>query len=498
MTADSEKLDEIWKGDLLGRRQDAEFLTDALPKFAAAYNKWADRGAYVLNVDADWGQGKSYFMTRFTEHLRASGYPAVYIDAWTDDHSTDPFTSVMAEIADYVQGQISKKGKGAAVKGALKGAVSNFGKYSAIIAKGVVKTQIRKVAGEALAEIQEDYSVKDGDVFDTLTDEVASATLLASDKLIDKFARTKIDDFQKAKSSQGDFKKSLGELVKALEKEKGLNSPMFILIDELDRCRPTYALEVLERIKHLFDVPNVVFVLSTHTSQLSSSVKAIYGETFDGEKYLQRFFSRTYRLRTDDPAPFIFELWNKLGVDETHFIKSDILPNKYEYPYQLFDRAGLSLRDTERAMDAFATISQIWSANSPKLDPIILLAAIVGHQLGWDIIRVNKDRKSFFDLVEINNWRAQSVIGDLTFSYRSHFDARFKYINTPLDSWFNESEHTSRGLDYVRARQDRFMDQLLREEHMTLSATSDRTQPSFTGKYPDLIARAGQLSSLIN
>jgi hypothetical protein len=63
-----------------------------------------------------------------------------------------------------------------------------------------------------------------------------------------------------------------------------------ILIDELDRCRPTYAIEMLEAIKHWFCVPNVVFVLAMDREQLSHSIRAVYGQGFDVDGYFLRFF----------------------------------------------------------------------------------------------------------------------------------------------------------------------------------------------------------------
>ncbi|QDE47832.1 hypothetical protein EIN43_17235 [Enterobacter hormaechei] len=65
--------------------------------------------------------------------------------------------------------------------------------------------------------------------------------------------------------------------------------PTFIFIDELDRCRPNYAIDMLETIKHLFDINNVVFVIATDKEQLSHSICSVYGSGFDATRYLDRF-----------------------------------------------------------------------------------------------------------------------------------------------------------------------------------------------------------------
>ena len=92
---------------------------------------------------------------------------------------------------------------------------------------------------------------------------------------VDKLARDK-------------FKIDMGLLLKEIGKEKEL--PLFILIDELDRCRPNYAIELLENIKHIFDIPGIVFIVATDSKQLSHSINAVYGSKFASEKYLKRFF----------------------------------------------------------------------------------------------------------------------------------------------------------------------------------------------------------------
>ena len=88
-------------------------------------------------------------------------------------------------------------------------------------------------------------------------------------------------------------------------------SPIYILIDELDRCRPIYALTLLERVKHLFDISGYQFVIATDTEQLQHTVRAVYGEGFDARRYLKRFFDIQYSFPEVDPlkhAKYLFDL----------------------------------------------------------------------------------------------------------------------------------------------------------------------------------------------
>ncbi len=81
--------------------------------------------------------------------------------------------------------------------------------------------------------------------------------------------------------------------------------PLIVMIDELDRCRPSYAIELLEVAKHLFSVDHIVFVLAVNRSELAHSIRALYGSDFDAEGYLRRFFDVDFRLPEPDRKSFI-------------------------------------------------------------------------------------------------------------------------------------------------------------------------------------------------
>ena len=93
------------------------------------------------------------------------------------------------------------------------------------------------------------------------------------------------------------------------------------MIDELDRCRPTFALDVLEKIKHIFDVPGVFFVAALNKNALAKTIESAYGIT-DGNEYLSKFFDDTHPLANDrEIARYLVE---KAGIFE--MIKRDFRP----------------------------------------------------------------------------------------------------------------------------------------------------------------------------
>ena len=98
-----------------------------------------------------------------------------------------------------------------------------------------------------------------------------------------------------------------------MKKETG--HPLIFIIDELDRCRPTFAIELLERVKHIFDIPNMIFVFGINRSELCSSLQSIYGE-IDAGVYLRRFFDMEFSLPEIDSEPFCKSLMEKYKLND--------------------------------------------------------------------------------------------------------------------------------------------------------------------------------------
>ena len=137
-----------------------------------------------------------------------------------------------------------------------------------------------------------------------------------------------------------------------------------ILIDELDRCRPSYAIELIEVAKHLFEADHVVFVLSVNRTQLTHSIRALYGDRFDASGYLRRFFDIDFRLPDPDRNRFIKDLLKRIKH------RDDIVLLK-----KFFGASELSLRQVSQAVHrlSLATVS----AGSEKYVRMISLALII-------------------------------------------------------------------------------------------------------------------------
>ena len=123
---------------------------------------------------------------------------------------------------------------------------------------------------------------------------------------------------------------------------------MVIFIDELDRCRPTFAVEILESIKHYFDDERIVFVMSVNKSQLIHTVSKYYGNNFNSNLYLNKFFDINIQLpKADTSAYFDF-----MGLSnyESYVMK--------KFANELQNYYDLSLRDTTRYFQKIVAIQE--------------------------------------------------------------------------------------------------------------------------------------------
>lgn len=110
---------------------------------------------------------------------------------------------------------------------------------------------------------------------------------------------------------------SIIESIKALIKVVIDNSnckSIVIFVDELDRCNPSYAVRLLEDIKHYFSIDNVTLVFSVNLSELQHMVKMVYGDKFDAFRYLDRFFD----IRLNLPA-----------IDQERYLKQEISQSEH-------------------------------------------------------------------------------------------------------------------------------------------------------------------------
>ncbi|MEP0072640.1 MAG: P-loop NTPase fold protein [Marinomonas sp.] len=291
-------------------------------------NRNTEQNAYVVNLNGAWGTGKTYFATEWKKLVEEQGHIAVKIDAWESDYLNDPLAIIIAELLEQLKSKIKNRRdpKFRNAERNVASAMFNMGKSTLSIGS---KLAGKHLLGEAATE-------EILNLIASATNSVINHKAVKDDLNMGDLGLDVVNQHKRHKQFTQDFKKQARDLVDFVL-EDNPNKQVFIFIDELDRCRPTYAIEMLETVKHLFNIPNFIFVLSTDTNQLQHSIKAVYGNEFDSHEYLSRFFEQRLTL----PEPDFFEFLTAEGIfDKDDFQALPTLP-VIETPEQL--RAAVAL-----------------------------------------------------------------------------------------------------------------------------------------------------------
>jgi hypothetical protein len=369
LTAD---VDRIWIGDLLGRQPEANSLQDYIESISMSQMKREGAGSFTLAIDAPYGVGKTFFLKRLSQQL-AFNHPVAYIDAWTDDIINEPLTAIAATLKNALSPLLTRGDVSLNFSKVLKVA-SDVAKISAVgLAKKGLGLLITSAAAEEVHELFKHASDEMKDVLKDQTKDVGKSSIEGGQKILDRISskgvmEDRISDFESGRKAISELKSSLSNLVNTLEGE-AVKPPIIIIIDELDRCRPSYAVKLLEEVKHLFDVPGVVFILGVNLDQLSKSLSVEYGHSFDGNAYLRRFVSKRYALNSPKLDPLI-EYYLDLNSIEYDRIYIPQMINSSETPYdfplpsliRLYFQAYLL---TAREVERFTTDLQTFLALNP-------------------------------------------------------------------------------------------------------------------------------------
>ncbi len=328
---------EPFKDDLLARKDSAEILTEFVGSLSEPF---------VLAVDSPWGTGKTTFLRMWRQHLSNEGFPCLYFNAWENDFSDSPMVSLIGEIGAGIE---SLRLGGEQEKTAQK-VFEKTKKAGAALLKAALPTAL-KLATSGLLDL-------------------SAATEADLAKLAEDVAKKQIEKYQADKKTITSFREELAKLVKALaEKDRSATAkPLVFVVDELDRCRPTYAVELLEKIKHLFSVHGLVFVLAIDRQQLGESVKALYGAGMDADGYLRRFIDLEYRLPEADPEKFSEAQFTRFGLDtllnsKIGETRQDAANLREEFP-KLFAVFRFSLRTQEQCFTQLAVILRTTPPNA--------------------------------------------------------------------------------------------------------------------------------------
>ena len=298
--------EEPFKEDLLNRKQYADVLTQIVKN---------TEGGFTLSINADWGYGKTTFVKMWKASLQNEGYYTIYFNAWETDFVADPMMALIDGLREGFDSKDLPQEKLQLSQAVWKAAA----KLIQLIPQFKVIGEVAEIFQNGINACLEDQN--------------------------------KLQEHQSYHKLIQDFKEQLTKFSKEISPDKQL----IIFVDELDRCRPDYAVQMLERIKHFFSIDNIIFVLSVDKKVLCKSIKAVYGGLeIDTEAYLRRFVDIEFNLPEPKIDLFAKNLFEQKEIGKYFTTYSDAVSGENrderlkESLIDCFLSQSTSLRDVEK------------------------------------------------------------------------------------------------------------------------------------------------------
>ena len=267
-----------------------------------------------IAINGDWGCGKTIFLKMWQEHIEKQEFTVIYYDAFKNDYQDNIF-STLSKAIYYKLGDANKS------------------KFKEIIQKNIhhfTKNIAEKIDGGII-----------------------------SGKIIDEMFKQWDDE---KNDPYDNFTKSLKELIR----NQCEGEPLIFIVDELDRCRPDFALELLEKIKHAFNLPNLHFVFALNIDALARLVKKTYGLD---KRYLDKFFkciiplprsekkdgfaSNHFKESVESYIPYFFSGFVTSNITANSTALAYIETYRKIAQYKTKDNKFFSIRDFQRMHDYF-------------------------------------------------------------------------------------------------------------------------------------------------
>ena len=370
----------------------------------------------VITLDAPWGSGKSVFIKQWAGLMREHGGSVVHFDAFGNDVHEDAFLALASEIhflARETLGEDSQPAQTFLDKAKKVGkAFAPIGLHLAARAStaGLLSSEDIRSGGELIKAAVKD--IRDG-----------------ADETLETTISKKLQKTREEHALLESFREALKNVSKAIAEQRQTKDhrplPLIFIVDELDRCRPPFALDVIERVKHLFSVQNVCFVLVMDLPQFETAIRGAYGGEFDARTYLEKF----YHLKVMLPEPnyvsqkkrdrYIEYLWRNLKPEFKDNQDAGLVLEEIRF---LADAHELSLRKIEHALTN------------------VVLAAAVANESRWFIPPVvaglcimRQTHPDLYERAQENNLTWEDVVNFLKIDGNRKMDVRRKTVGGHRD-----------------------------------------------------------------
>jgi KAP family P-loop domain len=262
-----------WNGDLLSFSEYGRSFTNLVQSIDTTK---------VISIEGGFGQGKTFFRQCWAQELRAAGEVVIEIDAQQSDHSGDPVITFLGALVAAAppkeKSQVAALGKKALGVGGM-------------VTRAVLRTVLRNGAEEIIEKVSEVAAGK------VQGNEAMEGAVKDLEEGMTKVAGQMIASQLAVEEAR---QKELPEQIKAIRDLITVGSQVpriVILIDELDRCQPEYAISLLEAMKLVFGIDGFVFCLLVNPEYLEGIAHHRFGTGASGERYLEKFVDLRLTLR---------------------------------------------------------------------------------------------------------------------------------------------------------------------------------------------------------
>lgn len=309
------------KQDFLNRTEFVERIVDFVNTLSDM-----NKGA-TFAIDGKWGSGKTFVLEMLENKLRSYQFEEAASDkflianynCWQYDYYEEPSVAMVSAILDSIDRE-----ERLAIDGKIKATWSLF------------KDDIKAMAGK-FAENHIGINVVE------IVDRIQSEEKAQQEK------KTEFDPIFTFKKTLEEARETLSEIAKS--------KTIVLIVDELDRCMPPYAIKVLERLHHFFyGLDNVIVIVAVDSKQLTHSVKEIYGQELDEKGYLRKFIELTFQLDIGKIDGDIFEKYS------SYFSRFNFASDyERECVEECFNNiwSGEDMRSQEKAMEKAEAIHNL-------------------------------------------------------------------------------------------------------------------------------------------
>lgn len=346
-----------FQNDQFERKPDVEFLTDLIRQLG---------GPFVMALYLNSGMGKSTLVRILIECLKKEGHRCIYFDACKVDHTTDPLVALVASIDLFTLNLSDLNQKSTYPKHIqkVKELTTTLARTSTVNSINALTSRLIDLEADLLtAKLSQSIQGTNGDVV---------AKFNQDSELFEKFRNELTEAMRLLRNDD------------TVQQSKNITGPsLVIFVDQLDHCRPTFAVQLLERIKHLFDIPGIVFVLALDPGQIMASIQTVYRSKIHAAGFSRRFFNLEYDIPKPHLQHYISSLITQFGLDPTFKERSNPRTQYERNRFVAFLRFlavdnKLSFRDIEICVKRMRIVMDQTPSNR-YLDPVLLAFLIVLH-----------------------------------------------------------------------------------------------------------------------